>query len=215
MAFRFHKSFGSGPFKLNLGKKGASLSVGRRGAWLNFGAKGVRASVGLPGTGLSYSARVASWAPPKSSNNYGSTPGLKRIKTTRATSVPWHVWILVAIGGVFTPSCTFVVSILVLGQFIPPKPLKVEAVSIEAPVLPIAKPAPTFEVPRAQPIEVPKVSDPPVSKPIDVPINKPTRVKQYTPEVSTPGTVRCCDGSVSGCSCGQRRGCCSRHGGVC
>lgn len=30
------------------------------------------------------------------------------------------------------------------------------------------------------------------------------------------GSLRCCDGSTSGCSCGgSHRGCCSHHGGVC
>ena len=38
--------------RLNLGKKGASLSLGPRGGKITVGAKGVRTTVGLPGTGL-------------------------------------------------------------------------------------------------------------------------------------------------------------------
>jgi hypothetical protein len=44
--------------RLNLSKRGASLSAGRRGAWLTFGSSGTRATVGLPGTGLSYTQQV-------------------------------------------------------------------------------------------------------------------------------------------------------------
>jgi len=55
MGFRFRRSIRLLPgLRVNLGKKGASLSVGGRGATLNWSAKGTRTTVGLPGTGLSY-----------------------------------------------------------------------------------------------------------------------------------------------------------------
>jgi hypothetical protein len=41
--------------RLNIGKKGSSLSVGKKGATLNFSEKGTRATVGIPGSGISYS----------------------------------------------------------------------------------------------------------------------------------------------------------------
>lgn len=54
MPLRFYRRFRTGPFRINLGKRGASFSVGRRGAWLTLGHGRVRETVGLPGTGLSY-----------------------------------------------------------------------------------------------------------------------------------------------------------------
>jgi hypothetical protein len=53
---RFRRRFKILPgLRLNVGKRGVSASIGRRGAWLTFrsGHK-TRATVGLPGTGLSY-----------------------------------------------------------------------------------------------------------------------------------------------------------------
>lgn len=57
MGIRFRKSIKLAPgLRLNLGKNGASVSAGPRGATMNFSSKGVRSTVGIPGTGLSYSA---------------------------------------------------------------------------------------------------------------------------------------------------------------
>jgi hypothetical protein len=38
--------------RINLSKRGVSLSVGRRGAWFTTGPRGQRATLGAPGTGL-------------------------------------------------------------------------------------------------------------------------------------------------------------------
>lgn len=55
MGFRFRRSIRLGKFaKINLGKTGASLSVGVRGAHVTIGKNGVRKTVGIPGTGISY-----------------------------------------------------------------------------------------------------------------------------------------------------------------
>lgn len=55
MSFRFRRSIKLGKYaKINLGKTGASLSVGARGAHITFGKNGVRKTVGIPGTGISY-----------------------------------------------------------------------------------------------------------------------------------------------------------------
>jgi len=52
---RFRRSFRIGPgLRVNIGKRGASLSAGVRGAHVTIGKDGVRTTVGLPGTGLSY-----------------------------------------------------------------------------------------------------------------------------------------------------------------
>jgi hypothetical protein len=59
MPFRFHRSVRIAPgIRINLAKRGASLSVGGRGHWLTFGKRGTRATIGLPGTGLSYSTTI-------------------------------------------------------------------------------------------------------------------------------------------------------------
>ncbi len=56
MGFRFRKSVKLIPgVKMNLGKKGASVSFGSRGARVTVG-KTTRTTVGIPGTGLSYTA---------------------------------------------------------------------------------------------------------------------------------------------------------------
>lgn len=58
MGFRFRKSIKLAPgVRINLTKKGvSSLSVGRRGATVNVGKKGTRGTVGIPGSGMSYSS---------------------------------------------------------------------------------------------------------------------------------------------------------------
>ena len=52
---RFRRSFRIGPgLRLNIGKRGASLSAGVRGAHVTVGKDSVRTTVGIPGTGISY-----------------------------------------------------------------------------------------------------------------------------------------------------------------
>jgi len=70
MGFRFRKIFSLGKgMRLNLSKRGMSMSVGKPGATLNIGKRGIRPTVGLPGTGLSFT-------PSKSSNqSSGTTKG--------------------------------------------------------------------------------------------------------------------------------------------
>src|SRR5262245_8253033 len=58
MGFRFRKSFGSGPFRLTLSKRGISTSAGVKGARVSLGADGkVRRTVGIPGSGI-YDTKV-------------------------------------------------------------------------------------------------------------------------------------------------------------
>ena len=55
MSWRFYRRLRIMPgLRLNLSKRGASVGIGRRGAWFTMGRR-PRATVGLPGTGLSYS----------------------------------------------------------------------------------------------------------------------------------------------------------------
>lgn len=55
MGMRFRKSFGSGPFKVNLSKSGIGYSVGTKGFRHTKTANGrTRNTYSIPGTGISY-----------------------------------------------------------------------------------------------------------------------------------------------------------------
>ena len=58
MGFRFYRRVHVLPgVRVNFGTRGASVSVGHRGAWLTTGAHGRRrATLGFPGTGMYYTA---------------------------------------------------------------------------------------------------------------------------------------------------------------
>lgn len=60
MGFRFRKSISICPgIRVNFGKSGfTGVNVGPRGASLSIGKQGTHANVGLPGTGLSYRTRI-------------------------------------------------------------------------------------------------------------------------------------------------------------
>ena len=55
MGFRFRKSFGSGPFRVNLSKSGIGYSVGGKGfRYTKKANSGTRTTTSIPGTGVSY-----------------------------------------------------------------------------------------------------------------------------------------------------------------
>lgn len=55
MGWRFRRSIGRGPFRINLSTSGLGWSFGRRGARVGVDARGrKRWTLGIPGTGLSY-----------------------------------------------------------------------------------------------------------------------------------------------------------------
>jgi uncharacterized protein DUF4236 len=59
MAFRFRRTVSIFPgVRLNLGKRGISVSAGMRGANVTMGRGGLFGNVGIPGTGLSYRERL-------------------------------------------------------------------------------------------------------------------------------------------------------------
>lgn len=73
MGFRFRKSFKIAPgVRVNLSKRGASVSAGKPGATVNVSSKGTRATVGLPGTGISYSEKLTSAASAPADEESGS-----------------------------------------------------------------------------------------------------------------------------------------------
>lgn len=68
MGFRFRRSFGIIPgVRINVGRRGPSLSLGVRGAHVTVGPTGVRQTVGIPGTGMSYTSHEG-WAEHASPN---------------------------------------------------------------------------------------------------------------------------------------------------
>jgi|WetSurSiteA1Bulk_404760.scaffolds.fasta_scaffold00013_45 uncharacterized membrane protein len=68
MGFRFRKSIKIAPgVRVNIGKKGSSVSIGGKGATVNVSKKGTRTTVGIPGTGISYSKTLKH-------QSYSSTP---------------------------------------------------------------------------------------------------------------------------------------------
>jgi len=57
MGWSYRKSFGAGPFRLNLSKSGVSYSVGVRGARVNFSSRGTY--VNLSSHGISYRSKIS------------------------------------------------------------------------------------------------------------------------------------------------------------
>jgi hypothetical protein len=61
MEWRFHKSISIAKgLRLNLGKRGASISVGGRGLHFTTGTSGSSVSASIPGTGISYTEKLGS-----------------------------------------------------------------------------------------------------------------------------------------------------------
>lgn len=55
MGFRYRKSFGSGPFRVNISKSGIGYSVGTKGfRYTKKAGGGTRTTASIPGTGISY-----------------------------------------------------------------------------------------------------------------------------------------------------------------
>jgi len=59
MGFRFRKSIRLEPgVRLNVGKRGMSISAGVKGASITLGSRGTYANMSIPGTGISYRSRI-------------------------------------------------------------------------------------------------------------------------------------------------------------
>lgn len=90
MGFRLNKRIRLGKgLRLNLGTKGVSLSVGRRGAWYTVHSSGkTTQTVGIPGTGLSYRThgRVGRTRAPKPPVLARAKPGLFAPRDEKAFS---------------------------------------------------------------------------------------------------------------------------------
>lgn len=95
MGFRFRQSVKILPgVRLNIGKRGMSVSVGGKGATTNISRRGVRTTLGIPGTGLSYSSYAPFRSKPK-----GTRPA-RPIPSSPQVSPYGRVWVVVGILGV-------------------------------------------------------------------------------------------------------------------
>ena len=89
MGFRFRKSIKIAPgVRINLTKNGiSSVSLGKRGATVNIGKKGTRGTVGIPGSGLSYST-YQSHAPLKNQHQPQPLGQNNALSATRTPTPP-------------------------------------------------------------------------------------------------------------------------------
>ena len=77
--FRFRKSIKILPgLKLNLNKKGVSMTAGGRGFHCTVGKNRVNTTIGLPGTGLSYTHSEKLSSPAGENDLIGNTASLRR-----------------------------------------------------------------------------------------------------------------------------------------
>lgn len=111
MGFRFRKSFGKGPFRLNISKSGIGWSVGTKGARYTKKATGSsRTTLSVPGTGMSYVTETSKTKPKKEKS-------MKKNKTQKASVVTnenpkpkkpfykrWWFWVIVV--ACLISSCT-------------------------------------------------------------------------------------------------------------
>ncbi|ABM18394.1 DUF4236 domain-containing protein [Marinobacter nauticus] len=108
MAFRFRRTVKIFPgVRLNLGKRGVSVSAGVRGANVTMGRQGLYGNVGLPGSGLSYrekllkegkSGRRSAKAPTTSGQDTALPPVAERIAQVQLNTVSGEIAILDASG---------------------------------------------------------------------------------------------------------------------
>lgn len=86
--------------RLNIGKRGVSVSAGKRGATVNLSKRGVRTTVGIPGTGISYSTLDKTSAP-------RATPTASTTSAAKTGSSGVGLGILLVLGGFVTAAVVF------------------------------------------------------------------------------------------------------------
>lgn len=100
MGFRFRKSFGKGPFRVNISKSGVGYSVGTKGLrYTKKAGGGTRTTASIPGTGISYvtesgsKAKASRATAPKSipSNAAPVRPIVSNPDTNKAAPVSTNV----------------------------------------------------------------------------------------------------------------------------
>lgn len=113
MGFRFRKSFGKGPFRVNISKSGVGWSVGAKGArYTKKATGGSRTTLSVPGTGLSHVSETSKKRNKKESAN-------KMIKkpemNTDSIVVPQN-WITNRLGLTPTESKVFITAVNTFGE---------------------------------------------------------------------------------------------------
>lgn len=89
MGINFRKSVKVAPgVKLNLSKKGVGVRVGTKHAGISTSSRGTRASASIPGTGISYSTKIAGAKRKNVSNSVTQAP------TTYRRPVPLRWWFI-------------------------------------------------------------------------------------------------------------------------
>ena len=102
MALRFRRSIKLAPgLRLNVGKKGASISAGVRGARITMGTRGVHGSVGAPGTGLSYRQKLT--GPPSSKERPRSSDALDSMGAQLSLMDDGNVKLIDSVGNPLPP----------------------------------------------------------------------------------------------------------------
>lgn len=105
MPFRFRRSVRIAPgIRINLGKRGASVSVGRPGFTVNYAKGRTNYTVGLPGTGMSYTKTVKRQPTPvpplvpaaSTRPIAASAPAPPAIVSQRSSGLPWFAVTVVA-----------------------------------------------------------------------------------------------------------------------
>ena len=87
MGFRFRKSFGAGPFRVNLSKSGVGWSVGGKGArYTKKVNSGTRTTLSVPGTGLSYVSETSKKKNKKSKSERDNMNYVNSMSATQSVS---------------------------------------------------------------------------------------------------------------------------------
>ena len=169
MGFRFRKSFGKGPFRLNISKSGIGWSIGGKGArYTKKATGGTRITLSVPGTGISYVTETSKKKPKKEKTMKkrvkASVVANENPKPKKPFYKRWWFWAIIVI--CLISSCTG-------GKDIPPVD--------ETPSVVIEETVDTesfIETPEET--LVPEVTEPPVTE-ITPPVVEETKKPEVTP----------------------------------
>ncbi len=144
MGWRFRSAFKLAPgIRINLGKRGASLSIGRPGATLNLGTRGARATLGIPGTGISYSTALGAGEKPRPAAQLAEAASEAK---PEAGSGLGCVMVLVVLGGILLAALFSGGGSPVPGNTATPPPSAYAPAPVPSPA-PVPPPAPPVVAP--------------------------------------------------------------------
>lgn len=96
MAIKFRKRIKIAPgLHVNIGKKSASVSIGKPGYTVNVGKNGVKETISAPGTGLSYEVRHSKLRP-----NAAVDERAPEAQAKSSQSNAWLGWFLIIVTAV-------------------------------------------------------------------------------------------------------------------